>query len=212
MIIVAGASGQHAVVVYEAAILSGLVVTGFATVDGRSPQALLGCASLGHVTELAARAADSETPFIVAIGSNGMRRQWCEWLAARGACFQSVVHPSAMVSPSATIGPGSAILAGSIIGPRASIGGASIINHAASIDHDCVLNDYVNISPGARLAGNVRCEADVFIGLNAAILQGLRIGRGAIVGAGAVVTRDVAAASTVIGVPARVLGASHTGL
>ena len=43
---------------------------------------------------------------------------------------------------------------------------------------------------------------DVWIGSNATILPGVRIGRGAVVGAGAVVTRDVAARSLWTGVPA----------
>ena len=46
-------------------------------------------------------------------------------------------------------------------------------------------------------------EEDVWIGSNATILGGVRIGAGAIVAAGAVVTRDVAPMTIVGGVPAR---------
>ncbi len=46
-------------------------------------------------------------------------------------------------------------------------------------------------------------ENDASIGSNATILCGLRIGKGAVVGAGAVVTRDVAPGSVVVGNPAR---------
>jgi len=49
-------------------------------------------------------------------------------------------------------------------------------------------------------------EEDVWIGAKASVLRGVRIGRGAIVGTGAVVTRDVAPFSVVAGVPARVVG------
>jgi len=49
-------------------------------------------------------------------------------------------------------------------------------------------------------------EDDTWIGFNATILKGVTIGRGAIVGAASVVTKDVAAYTVVIGSPARVVG------
>jgi UDP-2-acetamido-3-amino-2,3-dideoxy-glucuronate N-acetyltransferase len=48
-------------------------------------------------------------------------------------------------------------------------------------------------------------EDEVAIGSNATILCGVRIGRGALIGAGAVVTRDVAPGERVVGTPARPL-------
>jgi UDP-2-acetamido-3-amino-2,3-dideoxy-glucuronate N-acetyltransferase len=50
-------------------------------------------------------------------------------------------------------------------------------------------------------------ERRASIGSGAVVLGGLRIGEGAIIGAGAVVTRDVAAGATVAGAPARELAA-----
>jgi acetyltransferase-like isoleucine patch superfamily enzyme len=49
-------------------------------------------------------------------------------------------------------------------------------------------------------------EDDVWIGPNATILKGVRIGAGAVVEAGAVVTRDVPAGTRVLGNPAQVIG------
>lgn len=54
--------------------------------------------------------------------------------------------------------------------------------------------------------GFVKIEADVWIGANCVILPNVSIGRGAIVGAGAVVTRNVEPYAIVGGVPARPIG------
>jgi virginiamycin A acetyltransferase len=56
-----------------------------------------------------------------------------------------------------------------------------------------------------RGGGRVKVEHDVWIGAGAIIMEGVTIHTGAIVGAGAVVTRDVAPFSIVAGAPARVI-------
>ena len=59
-------------------------------------------------------------------------------------------------------------------------------------------------------SGNTYLEDDVWIGFNAIILKGVRIGRGSIVGAGAVVTRTMPAFSLIAGNPAKVIRAVPT--
>jgi len=51
-------------------------------------------------------------------------------------------------------------------------------------------------------------EDDVWIGFNAIVLKGVRIGRGAVVGAGSVVTKEIPPFTVVVGNPARVVGKS----
>jgi len=52
---------------------------------------------------------------------------------------------------------------------------------------------------------NCLIKDDVWIGANAIILRGVEIGIGAVIGAGAIVTKDVPNFSVVVGVPARVI-------
>jgi acetyltransferase EpsM len=199
LILVASASGQHAAVVYEAAVLSGLQVAGYVTIGTGAPVPM-DCPWLGALAEMAI---DATHAFVVACGSNELRRVITADLVARGAVLGSVHHPRAIVSPGAQVGAGAMILAGAIVGPRAVVGMGVIVNHAASVDHDCRVGEHVNISPGARLGGCVQMEREVFVGLNASVLPGVRVGEAAVIGAGAVVTRDVEPGTTVIGVPAR---------
>jgi acetyltransferase-like isoleucine patch superfamily enzyme len=60
-----------------------------------------------------------------------------------------------------------------------------------------------NINTGATAP--VYIEDDVFIGMSAIILKGVRLGAGCVVGAGSVVTRDVAPSTVVAGNPAQVV-------
>ena len=58
-------------------------------------------------------------------------------------------------------------------------------------------------APAPRLAGRVTVESGAFVGIGATVIQHVRVGYEAVVGAGAVVISDVAPMSTVVGVPAR---------
>jgi len=85
--------------------------------------------------------------------------------------------------------------------------------------------DFHPIAPAERIADAIACsplgkgrprpdivrkpvmiEDDVWIGPNATILKGVRIGSGAFIEAGALVTRDVPSRARVIGTPAQVIG------
>ena len=67
------------------------------------------------------------------------------------------------------------------------------------------MGNNVHIGPGAKLAGSIIIEDNVFVGINATILPRIKIGKNAIIGAGAVVTKDVLADRTVVGNPARLI-------
>jgi acetyltransferase-like isoleucine patch superfamily enzyme len=89
------------------------------------------------------------------------------------------------------------------IGVRVGIGpGVKIItsSHALPADPAAPVMD------GALDFAPVVLEDGCDLGVGAIVLPGVRVGRGAVVGAGAVVTRDVPAGAVVAGSPARVLG------
>jgi acetyltransferase-like isoleucine patch superfamily enzyme len=79
--------------------------------------------------------------------------------------------------------------------------GVAIATHVAitSVTHDYTRPDWYT----ATISKPVVIEDDVWIGSNAVIMPGVTIGRGAVVGAGSIVTSDVAPLAIVVGVPAR---------
>lgn len=206
LVVAAGGSGRHARVVLEAADLAGQPVRGVLA-DGLAPgEPFFGAHRvLGGLDRLRDRDFLDGCRIHLGTGDRAARRSMAETVREGGGQLGTIIHPAGLVSPSAVIGAGTFVAAGAIIGVGAVLAEACLVNTGASIDHNCRLDFGVCIGPGARLAGTVLCEADVFIGLNAGIVQGLRIGWGAVVGAGAIVTRDVAPGTTVVGCPARPL-------
>ena len=92
---------------------------------------------------------------------------------------------------------------GITIGVRVGIGpGVRILTSA----HELPANRDVPIMDGALRFAPVVLEDGCDIGVSATILPGVTVGRGAQIGAGAVVTRDVPAGAIAAGVPARVVG------
>jgi sugar O-acyltransferase (sialic acid O-acetyltransferase NeuD family) len=142
----------------------------------------------------------------ICIGDNAARQRVSCNLVAVGATLRTIAHPRATISSHAAIGPGSFLAAGSIVTARTRIGVGAIINHNAVVDHDCILGDFVHVAPGATLGGAVKLADLVLIGAGVNILPARKIGLGAVVGAGAVVTSDITAGSTYAGVPAAPLG------
>lgn len=119
--------------------------------------------------------------------------------------FATVVHPSASVSPMASIGPGTAVLQNVTVSANARIGAHVVVLPNSVISHDCIVGDYSCITGGVCLSGAVRVDPSCYIGTNAAVIGGVTIHAGALVGMGSVVLADVPANSAVVGNPAKFL-------
>lgn len=126
-------------------------------------------------------------------------------LKSQGLRPVTAVHDRAFVAKGAELGEGSMVFAMAAVCADARVGRCCIINTRASIDHESVLEDGVSVAPGAIITGLVHVErcADIYAG--AIILPRLRIGEGAVVGAGAVVRDHVAPYTMVAGDPAHVI-------
>jgi UDP-2-acetamido-3-amino-2,3-dideoxy-glucuronate N-acetyltransferase len=113
------------------------------------------------------------------------------------------IQRGATVGRSCKISSHTFICTGVHLGDRVFVGhGVMFVNDK----HPRACNpDGTPMGPGDWTLTETWLEDDVAIGSGATILCGVRIGRGASVGAGAVVTRDVPPGGTVAGNPARVL-------
>lgn len=148
-----------------------------------------------------------------------------------------MIHPLADVQ-SSKIGLTTRIWQFVVVLPEAVIGEECNICSHCLIENDVVIGNRVTIKSGVQLWDGLRVEDDVFIGPNvtftndkkprskkyptefertvigkgasigagAVVLPGLTIGEGAMIGAGSVVTKDVAPFTTVYGNPAKPKG------
>lgn len=120
-----------------------------------------------------------------------------------GIKFAPLIHPSASISPTAKIGLGSVISAGVIIASSVIIGEGCFIGQGVIFGHDTVVENYVTIRAGAKLAGHIKVEQEAFIDMGVSIIEDINIGSNSVVKAGAVVLKDVLSYSIVSGVPAK---------
>jgi sugar O-acyltransferase (sialic acid O-acetyltransferase NeuD family) len=160
---------------------------------------------LGDLTALADLQRQGVGHAVVAIGDNGVRREFADEIEAAGFELLNAIHPSANLAHNVRLGRNVVVAAGALVCAHCQIGDSVILNTGCIVDHESMIGTAAHICPGARLAGRVTVESGAFVGIGATILQGLRIGCEAIVGGGAVVIRDVAPMTTVVGVPARTL-------
>lgn len=146
------------------------------------------------------------TALVIGIGSPAARRRIVHAAVSMGhRLFPTLIHPSAQVGGRVSVGEGTVICAGAVVTADVQIGRFVIINVGSTVSHDSVLEDYATLAPGTHIPGRVRVCEGADLGTSATVLPGRTVGPWAVVGAGAVVTKDVPAAVTVVGVPARIL-------
>lgn len=141
--------------------------------------------------------------FVVGIGAPEVRERVAQQITHLGGTAVALVHPSASIGDNVAIAPGAVVFAGVVVTTNVRIGSHCHLNVNSSVSHDCFLHEFTTISPGAVVCGSVTIGRRAFIGANACILQGLDVGDDSIVGAGALVTKNVERSATVIGVPAQ---------
>ena len=134
------------------------------------------------------------------------RKEIIQGLGIAEERFARVIHPAARVSPLASIGYNVLMMAGVVITSNALIGSHVCILPNTVIHHDVVVGDWGLIGSNVTIAGNTVVEENCYVGSGSSIMNGLRIGSGALVGIGSNVIRNVAADARVVGNPAHEIG------
>ena len=143
---------------------------------------------------------------VCAVGSAKVRKKIIEkFEGCTNVKFATLVDPSVIMSNRVNIGEGSIICAGTIITVDVTIGKHVIINLDCTLGHDDRVADFVTIYPSVNVSGCVTIGECSELGTGMQIIQGKNIGNETIVGAGAVVVKDVPSKCTAVGSPAKVI-------
>lgn len=143
--------------------------------------------------------------FAISVGDNQIRASLFKSIQQRRGGLPTIIHPSAIVSKYAKLGLGVIIHANSVIAPDVEIGDNSIISCNDLITHGSRVGKHCFVASNVVVGAYVIMNDLVFVGSGATIISGkvAQIGTNAFIGAGSVVTRDVAPSMCIAGNPAR---------
>ena len=141
----------------------------------------------------------------IAVGSPHLKEKIYNKISSLpSTLFPTLIAPSVKhYKEHNTYGIGNIICDGSIMTTNIKLGNFIHLNLNSTVGHDTEIQDFCTISPGCNISGNVKIGKYSFLGTNSTILEELTICDDAVIGASAVVVKDITEAGTYVGIPAK---------
>jgi len=144
-----------------------------------------------------------EYVMMVAVSDTEERKKIVERLPKKTKYF-TFIHPTALIlDKNIKIGEGSFIGAYSILTTNIQIGKHAILNRGNQVGHDTIIGDYFSAMPGSIISGNVIVGNNCYLGTNSTIIEKKNICDDVIIGANAVVVKNINEKGTYVGVPTK---------
>ncbi len=143
--------------------------------------------------------------FVCAVGASKTRENIITKIKAKNPAvrFATLVDPSVLLSDFVELGEGTIICAHTILTTNIQIGNHVIMNLDCTVGHDAILKDFVTLYPSVNVSGMTHIGYGSELGTGMQIIQGKTVGDYSIIGAGAVVVKDIPAKCTAVGSPAK---------
>jgi sugar O-acyltransferase (sialic acid O-acetyltransferase NeuD family) len=159
--------------------------------------------------ELADRFDPGDYGAFVAVSStqlNRVRSRLYAAVKAQGFECVSYVSSRAFVWRTATIGENAFVFENNVVQHNVHIGDDVVLWSGNHVGHGTAIRDHCFVSSHVVISGFCDIGESSFLGVNSTFVDGVKIGRDAVIGAGAVVTRDLDARGVYVGNPARATG------
>ena len=189
-------------------IESNVNIVGFLDDDPKFKNSFVrGYPVLGTITELERIKEEYDIDAVYCpIGNNTLRVKFLSQAKQLGLKTPSYIHPSATISPNVEIGDGVYILLGTNIMPYTIIDNYVMISMNVNVAHHNHLKEGVFLSTGVNFGASITAHEKAYVGIGATIMTGISyLGENCLVGAGAVVIKDVPPNCIVAGVPAKII-------
>ncbi len=150
------------------------------------------------------------TEVIIGIGEPAARQSLANKIAGQYP-LATLIHPDVFIPDTTRVGEGCIISSGAFVSCNVAIGRNTLLQPKSCVGHDCVIGEHSVISSLVTVAGACHVGDRVFVGMNSTIKEKTPIGDDAIVGMGSAVFNAVAAATIVLGNPARAMRNNDQG-
>lgn len=138
---------------------------------------------------------------VIAIANPVTKKRIAESAIKAGFLFPTLIHPSVFVGSHVSVGQGSILCAGTVVSTDVCLQDFLTINPQCGIGHESVLHSFSTLYWNVHIGGNTEIGEGCELGTHSCVLQGLNITNNVILGAGAVVVRNIEAPGTYAGVP-----------
>lgn len=193
-IVIVGAGGHAKTIVDTLERLGNFEIVGYVSKESIGSEIYRGYKILGHDEDLEKIFRSGVLNAVIAVGFMGrstLRQNLYKTLKQIGYKLPVIVDSSAIIATDVVIGEGTYIGRNVVVNADASIGKCCILNTACVVDHENEIGDFTHISVQAVCCGKARIGINCMLGTNSTIIQNISVGDNTVIGAGALIVKDI---------------------